>query len=94
MHVTLSTGPLELSQADLQRLSWEQHVHIWKVGPPYSKNKHVADAQFMHVTLSTGPLELSQADLQRLSWEQHVHIWKVCLPCLVQANLSRRVADV
>ena len=31
IRVTLTTGPLELSQQDLKRLSWEQHVHIWRV---------------------------------------------------------------
>ena len=29
--MTLSTGPLTLTQQDLKGLSWDQHIHIWKV---------------------------------------------------------------
>lgn len=31
MRITLATGPLDLQLADLKALTWEQHVHIWKV---------------------------------------------------------------
>ena len=34
MRITLSTGPLDLQLADLKALTWEQHVHIWKVRGP------------------------------------------------------------
>ena len=34
IRVTLSTGPLTLSQQDLKGLSWDQHIHIWKVPAP------------------------------------------------------------